>query len=109
MRRLILPALLVFAFAVRAAPPPVQDWSANIETVIVTAHLPGPPMWRVLKGDAEVVLIGIVQPLPDNLDWNKDAVRGALKGARALLLPPRASAGLFDVLWLLAWHSDARY
>ena len=57
----------------------------------------------------EVALIGIVQPLPDNLDWNKDGVRGALKGARALLLPPKASAGLFEVLWLLAWHSDALY
>ena len=109
MRHLILPALLVFAFAARADPPPVQDWSTNIETVIVTAHVPGPPMWRVRKGDAEVVLVGIVQPLPDNLEWNKDAVRGALKGAHVLLLPPRASAGLFDVLWLLAWHSDALY
>jgi len=108
MRR-ILPALLVFAFAARADPPLVQDWSTNIETVIVTAHVPGPPMWRVRKGDSEVVLIGILQPLPEDLDWNKDGVRGALKGARALLLPPKASAGLFDMLWLLAWHSDALY
>lgn len=108
MIRLILPALLGFAFAARADPPPVQDWS-TIETVIVTAHVPGPPMWRIRKGDSEVVLIGIVQPLPEGLDWNKDGVQGALKGARALLLPPRASAGLFEMLWLLAWHSDALY
>jgi uncharacterized protein YbaP (TraB family) len=107
--RWLLPALLAFGFAAHADPPPVQDWSTNIETVIVTAHVPGPPIWRIRKGDAEVVLIGIVQPLPEGLDWNKDAVQDALKGARALLLPPKASAGLFDMLWLLAWHSDALY
>lgn len=107
MRR-VLPALLVFACAAHADPPPVQDWS-TIETVIVTAHVPGPPIWRISKGDSEVDLIGIVQPLPEGLGWNKDGVQSALKGARALLLPPRASAGLFDMLWLLAWHSDALY
>ena len=101
-------ALLVSAFAAYADPPPVQDWS-TIETVIVTAHVRGPPIWRIRKGDSEVVLIGIVQPLPEDLDWNKDGVEGALKGAHALLLPPKASAGLFDMLWLLAWHSDALY
>jgi hypothetical protein len=107
MRR-VLPALLVIACAARADPPPVQDWS-NIETVVVTAHVPGPPMWHVRKGGAEVVLIGIVDPLPKDLDWNTDGVRAALKGASELLLPPKASAGLFEVLWLLAWHSDALY
>lgn len=106
--RLILPALLAFTCAARADPPPVQDWS-TIETVIVTAHAPGPPIWRIHRGDSEVVLIGTVQPLPEGLDWNKDAVQNALKGAHALLLPPKASAGLFDMLWLLAWHSDALY
>jgi hypothetical protein len=108
MRR-ILPALLVFAFPAHADPPPVQDWSTTIETVVVTAHVAGPPMWHIRKGDSEVVVFGIVDPLPDDLDWNKDGVRAALKGARQLLLPPKASAGLLDALWLLAWHSDALY
>ena len=66
-------------------------------------------MWRVTKGDSEIVLLGMVEPLPKGLDWNKDGVRAALKDSRELLLPPRASAGLFDMLWLLAWNSDALY
>ena len=50
-----------------------------------------------------------------NLEWVRAEVTepstlpDALKGAHALLLPPKASAGLFDMLWLLAWHSDALY
>jgi uncharacterized protein YbaP (TraB family) len=107
MRRLLPAALLVFALAARADEPP--DWSKSIETVVVTAHQPGPLMWRVKKGESEIVLLGMVEPLPKGLDWNKDGVRAALKGSRELLLPPRASANLFDMLWLLAWNSDALY
>lgn len=109
MRRLMPAALLLFALGARADEPPVQDWSKSIETVVVTAHRPGPLMWHVRKGDAEIILLGLVEPLPKAQDWNKDGVREALKGAHALLLPPRASANLFEVLWLLAWNSDALY
>lgn len=109
MRRVLTVALLFLALGARADEPPVQDWSKSIETVVVTAHQPGPLMWRVKKGDSEIVLLGMVEPLPKGLDWNKGGVRAALKGSRALLLPPRASAGLFDMLWLLAWNSDALY
>ncbi len=107
MRRILSAAFLVFALAARADEP--QDWSKTIETVVVTARQPGPLMWRVNRGDSEVILLAMVEPLPKGLDWNKDGVRAALKGAHELLLPPRASAGLFDMLWLLAWNSDALY
>jgi hypothetical protein len=109
MRRALPAALLFLALGARAEEPPAQDWSKSIETVVVTAHQPGPLMWRVKKGDSEIVLLGMVEPLPKTLDWNKDGVRAALKGSRELLLPPRASAGLFDMLWLLTWNSDALY
>jgi hypothetical protein len=107
MRRLLSVAVLFLALGARADEP--QDWSKNIETVVVTAYRPGPLMWRVVKGDSEVVLFAMVEPLPEKLDWNEDGVRTALKGARQLLLPPRASAGLLDVLWLLTWNSGALY
>jgi len=107
MRRLLPIVLLLSAFAARADAP--QDWSKSIETVIVTAHQGEPLMWQVTKGGSTVYLLGIVQPMPKGLEWNDAGVREALKGARQLLLPPKASVGLFEGLWYLAWHSDDVY
>ena len=106
---LSLSILLAFGAAARADPPPVRDWSKAIETVVVTAPKPGPLIWSATKGNGTVYLIGLVEPLPKTLAWNDAGVRDALSGAHELLLPARASAGLFDMLWLLAWNSDAIY
>jgi hypothetical protein len=104
---LLLALVLVCGLARADAPtPPVQDW---IETVVVTAHQPGPLMWRVTKGDSTVILLALVEPVPEHLDWNDTGVRAALKGAHQLLLQPRASVGLVEGLWFLAWHSDTIY
>jgi TraB/PrgY/gumN family len=91
------------------APPPVKDWSKDIETVVVTAHRSGPLMWKVKKGDATVVLFGILEPVPEKLAWDDAPLRDALKGARQMLLPPQASVGLVEGLWFLAWNSDKVY
>ena len=111
---MVRPALLAAAlglagFAACADPAPVQDWSNTVETVVVTAHRGGPLLWRVTKGDASVVIIGLVEPLPKQLSWNEGGVRDALKGAREMLLQPRAAEGIVESLWFLAWHSDALY
>ena len=106
--RLVL-ALSCVPLLAAADAPPVADWSKGIETVVVTAHRSGPLMWRVKKGDATVVLLGIVEPVPEKLEWDSSAVRDALKGARQLLLPPQASVGIVEGLWFLAWNSDKVY
>ena len=80
--------------------PPITDWS-NIETVIVSAKLPGPALWHVTKGDSEVWVLPMVQPLPKDLKWNSDGIRVLMHGAHALLLPPRAEVGLFEGAWFL--------
>jgi uncharacterized protein YbaP (TraB family) len=103
---LFLLAVLVCGIA-RADAPPVQDWSKTIETVIVTAHKPGPLMWRITKGDSTVILLPVVEPVPEKLDWNSAGVSEALKGARQLLLQPHASVGLAEGLWFMAWNSSS--
>jgi len=108
MRRLLL-AALVCAPLSAAAEAPVQDWSPGIETVVVTAHRAGPLLWRVAKGDSSVILLGVVEPLPKDIAWDQAGVRDALKGARQLLLQARASVGLAEGLWFLAWNSDSVY
>lgn len=79
---------------------PISDWS-NIETVVVTAKLPGPALWHVVKGNSEVWILATVQPLPEDMKWESDRIRELLKGTRTLLLPPRAQVGLFEGAWFL--------
>ena len=108
MRRLLLAALACAPLSA-AADAPVKDWSQGIETVVVTAHRAGPLLWRVTKGDASVVIVGLVEPMPKDLAWDQSGVRDALKGARQMLLPAGASVGLAEGLWFLAWNSDSVY
>ncbi len=78
-------------------PPPVKDWSKDIETVVVTAHRSGPLMWKVKRGDATVVLFGILEPVPEKLaagTARRCATRSKARGE--LLLPPEASVGIVE-------------
>lgn len=110
MQRALLALLaLLVPLAARAGEPPAPDWSPSIETVVVTAQVAEPLMWRVTKANATVYLLGIVEPLPNDLEWNDAGVRKALKGARQLLLPPKASVGILEGIWYLAWHSADLY
>src|ERR1700749_4334708 len=98
-------AALLLAFTVlpvRAQPaePPVPDWSQSVETVEVKAR-PGPAVWHVTRGDSEVWILGTVGAMPKDLDWNKQYLSDLLDGARAIILPPRASVGMFDAGWFL--------
>ena len=84
--------------AAPAAPPPVQDWS-DIEVVIVRPDHPGPALWHIAKGASEIWIVPTVSPVPKGLPWDSTEIASLLKGAHALLLPPRASIGVFEGLW----------
>ncbi len=62
----------------------------------MVARPPGPALWRVRRGDAEVVILGGVTPIRHMQAWDRRRVERALEGARELLLPPRAKFGLLD-------------
>ncbi|HEX2593153.1 MAG TPA: TraB/GumN family protein [Rhizomicrobium sp.] len=111
----LIPAATVAEDAPKPAAPaaaanaPVQDWSKDIETVVVTVDNRGPLIWHVQKGDSELYILGIVTPVPETLEWRTGGVEAALKGASQLLLPPQASVGLFEGVWFLMWNRDAIY
>jgi hypothetical protein len=85
---------------VPAAPPaaPVQDWT-NVEVVVVTPDHPGPAMWHIVKGQSEVWIIPTVSPVPKDMSWDSTEIRSLLKGAKGVILPPRASLGLLEGMW----------
>jgi hypothetical protein len=100
---MLLAACLVAApLSARAQTPPaetVQNWGAP-EIVEVQAP-PGPAVWHLTRGDSEVWILGTVGAMPDGLKWNKEYLAELLDGARAILLPPRPSVGVFEGAWFL--------
>jgi len=76
-----------------------ENWGAP-EIVEVQAK-PGPAVWHLTRGDSEVWILGTVGAMPDGLKWNKDYLAELLDGARAILMPPRPSIGLFEGAWFL--------
>lgn len=97
MRRLLLSACLLLAFA---APAAAQDAggglggeSALVEELTVVGRPPGPPLWRVRRGGAELIVVGAVSPIHHQQPWNRRRVDRALTGATLLLTPPEAQVG----------------
>ena len=78
---------------------PAENWGAP-EIVEVQAA-PGPAVWHLTRGDSEVWILGTVGSMPDGLTWNKNYLGALLDGARAILLPPRPSIGVFEGAWFL--------
>ena len=99
-------ALGLVAFgSAAAAPPPVrnlpQEWSK--EVVVVDASRHGPLFWRVSRGDAEVWILPVVGPLPEDLAWDHSQLDELLAGAKKVLLLPRVEVGMFEAAWFLMW------
>ena len=92
------------AQAPATAPDPGE--SAVVQELEVIGHYPGPPQWTVRRGDAEVVVLGALSPLPHTLEWNTHRFDRALDGARLVILPPNGRIGIFDGAYLLFHRGD---
>lgn len=73
----------------------------NVTEVTVVGHLPGPALWRVRKGDAEVYIVGALPVLQKRFDWDRSRVSRILDKSNVLLTPPQAKVG---VLGLVKWQ-----
>jgi hypothetical protein len=79
---------------------------SSVETVTVTANSTAPAIWHAVKGGADVAILGIVQPLPDNFIWNTKPLEKILDTARLVLLPPRVEMGIFSGAWFYLTERD---
>jgi hypothetical protein len=90
VRRLTLALLLAALVApVHAQAPAEPEISTVVEALEVVAKAPGPAMWRVSRGDSQVVIMGTVSPVAHLLAWDDRRLRRNLTGARQLLVPSR--------------------
>ena len=81
------------------AQAPIQDWAP--ETIVVGAQRHGPLFWRVSRGDAEVWIMAVVGPMPEDLVWDHSELASLLDGAKRVLLQPRAEIGMLEGAWFL--------
>lgn len=96
-----VPAFLTLAGMAQQPSAPSQ-----IETVTVTASARGPAIWHATKDGADVAILGIVEPLPDNFAWNTRPLEAVLGVAHLVLLPPEVRMGLFSGAWFYLTESD---
>ncbi|MFT4074956.1 MAG: TraB/GumN family protein [Asticcacaulis sp.] len=76
-----------------------EDWP-DTEIVVKGKIAAGPALWRVTKGDSQVIILGILPVFPKKQTWSTKRVEGALRGANGLITPPASSTGVGD-LWLM--------
>jgi len=107
VRRAGVIALAVAALAVlpawgQAPPaPPADDESAVVQELEVIARPPGPAMWRVRRGDAEVAILGAVSPIPHSVVWDPSRFQRMMEGANAVLLQAPFRPNAVEMLGLL--------
>lgn len=78
-------------------PNAASDVSAVVQELDVIGRRPGPALWRVTRGDSEVVILGGLSPIPHLQQWNPIRVQRALQGASALFVAPnKPHVGLLD-------------
>lgn len=94
---ILLAALLALVSPVAAQT--TEQWTDT--PVIVSAQLSGPALWRVKRGNSEVILIGLLPVFPKSPAWKTRRVENALRGAQGLITPPVSKAGIGDMFLLM--------
>jgi hypothetical protein len=76
------------------ANPTESSELGDVDAIFVVAH-PSPPIWHVIHGKSDVVILGTVSPLPTDLHWGTFRLETGIKGARRVILgaEPRSGYG----------------
>ncbi len=74
----------------------------DTEVVVKGRVSVSPALWRVQKGDTQVIILGILPVFPKSQGWNSKRVENALRGARGLITPPTSNPNFFDMMGMLS-------
>jgi hypothetical protein len=94
-----LAALSLFVSA-SAQPVATDDPEASfVRDLVVVAPTKGPAWWKVSKGSATVWILALPPSnVPEDLEWDKSALRRRIKVARTVLMPPEGRSR-FEGRW----------
>jgi hypothetical protein len=101
--------------AAQTAPVPLPASPSsvtNLAAVAVSGVQPGPGLWKVSKGDHTMLLLGVISPLPQLMQWRSADVETAISGSQQVLQLPdvklKVDVGFFGKLFLLPSAYSAR-
>ncbi len=84
----------------------------NLAAVAVSGVQPGPGLWKVSKAGHTMLLLGVISPLPQLMQWRSADVETAISGSQQVLQLPdvkiKADVGFFGKLFLLPSAYSAR-
>ena len=90
MACLVMLGVTIPAVSVSAQTAPdvsaAKPWS-DITEVVVRAHVPGPAMWKLTRGEATVWVMGTLLVAPTDMAWDATRLRRVLQGAHTLITP----------------------
>ncbi len=97
----LLAAWLSPAWGSDQPPPQVMD------ELVVAGERPGPGMWHVHRGTAQLWILGSMSPLPKDITWRSKQVEQVLDGTNQVLVQKPFEIGIARVLWLLMTERSA--
>jgi hypothetical protein len=81
--------LLGLSIGVTTVAPPWNALAAEPpEEMTVTGRYPGPPLWKVSKGDNELWIFATLAEVPKDITWGSLAVERVIERANEVLEPP---------------------
>jgi uncharacterized protein YbaP (TraB family) len=78
-----------------------------MDDLVVTGERPGPGMWHVHRGAAQVWILGSMSPLPKGITWRSNQVEQVLNGTTRVLVQKPFEIGIARILWLLITERSA--
>lgn len=78
-------ATLLGGGGLRAQPAEAPVEAQPLQEIVVEGQREGPRMWKVLKGDHTLWILGTISPLPKKMIWKPDAVREVLRQTQEVI------------------------
>jgi len=114
----VVSALCLLALSLGVMAQTVPDVPAspssvtNLAAVAVSGVQPGPGLWKVSKEGHTMLLLGMISPLPQLMQWRSADVETAISGSQQVLQLPdvklKVDVGFFGKLFLLPSAYSAR-
>jgi uncharacterized protein YbaP (TraB family) len=102
MLRIAAPFLVAGLWAVGlTATAQADEPPAVMDDLVVTGERPGPGMWHVHRGAAQVWILGSMSPLPKGIAWRSKQVEQVLDHTGHVLVQKPFELGIVRILWLL--------
>ena len=94
-------AALLAACTLSIANAAVQAPPESLDEIVVTSERPGPGMWHVHRGAANVWILGSISPLPRDITWRSRQVDSVLQSTSQVLVQKPLEISVPRILWML--------